>query len=318
MIAPPKDGLPPATENRVAVIIATRNRATLLGRALATVERARAATSATTEILVVDNGSTDHTGEFLRAWAKAGSNCTHLQVPQPGKARALNAALASVRAPLLLFTDDDVEVHEDWLTAIVAFFERHPEYVAAMGRVRLPPAVSDPDTLRRVAYFGTLPLFDKGDQEADGIHLYGCNMAVRRATFDRIGLFNERLGPGAGGLHEDGDLARRILRAGLRIGYMPGAIVYHTVDPDRLTPAYFRTLQVSDARSRFELSRQAHWIHAAARLAGALAVLVWRTATGQSRRRMRALGRVISHREMLRLRWHEHRRRRRHLRRTPG
>jgi GT2 family glycosyltransferase len=60
--------------------------------------------------------------------------------------------------------------------------------------------------------------------------LWTANMAMFRATVDRIGTFDERLGPGkkrfpGGG--EDNDFCFRLLEAGDRVVYEPNAVVYH-------------------------------------------------------------------------------------------
>src|SRR5512142_3267918 len=94
----------------VSVIIATRNRAKGLARVLESVDVAQQTACIDGEILVVNNGSTDDTATLLERWVAVGTGRVHLQVPQPGKSRALNHALPVARAPVLAFTDDDVEV----------------------------------------------------------------------------------------------------------------------------------------------------------------------------------------------------------------
>ena len=60
----------------------------------------------------------------------------------------------------------------------------------------------------------------------------GGNFAVRRATIERAGGFNERLGSGTDGASaEDLDVLYRLLRDGSRIRYDPRAIVYHELQP---------------------------------------------------------------------------------------
>jgi len=293
------DGIPPQV--RLSILVATRNRATLLERMLASLDRAMAGTAIEVEVIVADNGSTDDTWSRLQRWAASRPRCTAFLAPDPGKARALNLLLQRAQAPLLVFTDDDVEVDENWIESVHAFFQSHPEFAAATGRVRTPPAVRDPELLARVALFGTLPLYDRGNEVGDTRHLYGCNMAIRRGALDRVGRFHEQLGPGASGLHEDGDIARRILAAGLRIGFMPGAIVYHAVEPDRLTFEFFREMHRRDARSRFVLDPNRSLVRTLLDCAGAALTLLWNGLTRDQRRRMRARGRLISHLEMLRL-----------------
>jgi glucosyl-dolichyl phosphate glucuronosyltransferase len=287
------------TGPRVSVLIATRNRAATLARTLQSLDAAQAAGMADCEILIVDNGSTDTTPACLDRWAAAGPGRVRLCVPQPGKCRALNHALTVAQAPLLAFTDDDVEVSPQWLEAIVAFFGAYPQYDAAMGRVRVPPAAErDPELQALLAAYRVVPVFDKGDDVRDETQMYGCNIAVRRHVFERIGTFNERLGPpfNAG---EDLDLARRIVRAGMRIGYMPQALVYHEVDPTRLTPEYYRQFQVRLGRGWLEMEPERYYWRSVPRLLEATcAVVLWRLLHSPTRR-MHAWGRMVRHADIL-------------------
>lgn len=287
----------------VSVLVATRNRATLLTRMLRSLDRALISAGANVEVVIADNGSADGTAALLDSWVAAAPGRTRLLVPEAGKARALNRALQQAVSPLLVFTDDDVEVSPEWLREVVCFFGAHAEYAAGMGRVLLPPELNDPELRARIALYRTIPIFDSGDTAHDDRHLYGANMAVRRSALERVGRFNERLGPGASGLHEDGDLAARLAAAGLRIGYMPTAVVYHAVEPERLTFAYFRQLHLRDARSRFAMHPERHWSSALRHWAGAAAVFALWSVWRNPRQRMRARGRMICHGELLRLQW---------------
>jgi GT2 family glycosyltransferase len=287
----------------VSLIIPTRNRAALLTRMLQSLDRALAGVDGQAQVVIADNGSTDTTAAVIADWIARGSGRSSVFVAEPGRSRAMNRALGDVQAPLIAFTDDDVEVRPDWLREILRFFAEHPQYGAAMGRILIPAEVTDPALLARVAYYGTLPFFDRGDAVSDGRHLYGCNMVVRRAVLDRVGPFNERLGVGASGMHEDGDLARRMLQAGARIGYMPNVVVYHAVEPERLTRENFRIVHLRRACSRFEMdpdrgwgSRLAHWL-------GAVVLFAWWSLLRNPRRIMRARGQLICHTELLRLQW---------------
>lgn len=296
----------------VSVVIATRNRASRLQRILDSLEAARcAAAAAETEVVIADNGSTDDTAALLERWSAAGSGRIHIRVEQQGKSRALNGALAVARGALLVFTDDDVEVPPDWLRAVVTFFAEHPHYAAAMGRVTVPPDICDRDLLARVhRYRGAVPLFDRGDAVCDVDDMYGCNMVVRRAALDRVGVFNECLGPGASGLHDDIDLARRIRQAGMRIGYMPSAVVYHEVDPARLTDEYYRDFQVRLGRSGFEMDPNASYWRNVRRLLESAMALTWWSVLGVPSRRTRAWGRVVRHADLVRWGWRRARERR--------
>ncbi len=287
----------------VSVLVATRNRAARLPNLLRSLAAAQTAMpSVASEIVVVDNGSEDETPTLLGRWAADHLGRVILRHEQPGKARALNAALRHTRGALLAFLDDDVQVAPNWLAAIADFAAAHAEYGAAMGRVLLPATVTDARLIERVRNYATVPLFDRGHAVCDWPEMYGCNMMMRRAVLERTGGFDERLGPGASGFGEDLDLSRRVRQAGFRIGYMPDAVVYHDVDRDRLTMQHFRERHLRLARSSFLVKRDGTWI-TVRRFADGLLGCAWFGLLGDTRRHMRSRGRVIRSREILRLRW---------------
>ncbi len=55
----------------------------------------------------------------------------------------------------------------------------------------------------------------------------GANMAFRRSVFERVGLFDERLGAGASGCSEDSELWYRLIAAGGACLFEPRAVVVH-------------------------------------------------------------------------------------------
>ena len=55
----------------------------------------------------------------------------------------------------------------------------------------------------------------------------GAKMAFRRSVFERVGLFDERLGAGASGCSEDSEMWYRILASGGCCVYEPRAVVFH-------------------------------------------------------------------------------------------
>ncbi|MBI3782640.1 MAG: glycosyltransferase [Deltaproteobacteria bacterium] len=291
-----------AGEPSISILIPTRDRAPLLPRALASVVAAVSEVSVATEIVVIDNGSSDGTAALLSEWVTRGSNRVRLFIAEPGRSRALNRGLQVQRAPLVLFTDDDVDVGRGWVGAVLDFFDRHPDHAAAVGRVCPIPADDSESNRALMARFpGLHPFYDAGEVERDVVEMYGCNMAVRRTVFDSLGGYDERLGVGASGLCEDTDLSRRMRQAGMRIGYMPDAVVYHGVDRNRLTPEAFRQFQVRAARSHFLMDPQQRPARHRLRLFNAVVSYALWSLRGSVTRRAKAWGRILRHREMLRL-----------------
>jgi GT2 family glycosyltransferase len=190
------------------------------------------------------------------------------------------------------------------LREIAGFFSSHPEYGAGMGRVLVPPDVVDPGIRSQALSFRTLPFFDRGEDVIDCDSTFGCNMVVRRAVFDDVGDFDERLGPGAGGFYDDIEIGTRMRRRGIRIGYMPSVVIYHEVDLARLTPAYQREFNTRTARCRFRVEPEcASWKNAL-RAAEAFTMALVHGVAGNEERRLRARGRSIYHSELFRLHLH--------------
>jgi GT2 family glycosyltransferase len=143
-----------------------------------------------------------------------------------GVSRSRNIGLAEARHDLLAFTDDDVHVTPTWLGSLMrGLLAAGPRSVVVgqvvAGRAEVAggfaPSVTLADEAQRVTYAGRI-----------GRDVLYANMALPRVTFDEIGLFDERLGPGTTfPSSEDNDLGFRLLEAGYRIVSVPEAIVYH-------------------------------------------------------------------------------------------
>jgi GT2 family glycosyltransferase len=86
-------------------------------------------------------------------------------------------------------------------------------------------------------------------------------MIVRRATFDSVGLFDERLGAGAAGCSEDSEFWYRILTTGGTCAYAPAAVVhhYHREDMESLSRQIFLYMRGHVAALLTQFARFHHW-----------------------------------------------------------
>lgn len=119
----------------VGVIIPTRNRADLLHHALEALSRQ---TRAPDEVIVVDNGSTDHTRQVAEQFSGR-LPIRYLFEPTPGAGQARNAGIRQSTSDILAFTDDDCIPDENWLHFIELDFLRDPHIGMVAGRVTPQP-----------------------------------------------------------------------------------------------------------------------------------------------------------------------------------
>jgi glycosyltransferase involved in cell wall biosynthesis len=214
---------------KISALICTRNRAKSLEVTLRRFYEQRLGGDYSYELIVVDNDSTDETREVVaRCVAQHPETTRYLLERRRGLSYARNAAVAAAAGEILVFTDDDVLVSEDWLSEIHREFNADPGLRILGGKVLLAN-----DRLQRVA----LHPYERrlyADFTEGGNFVMGANMAFRRELFDRVGLFDVRLGAGrffAGA--DEVELVYRGLKAGGRMLYAPTVLVYH--DHDRLT-----------------------------------------------------------------------------------
>jgi glucosyl-dolichyl phosphate glucuronosyltransferase len=215
------------------VVVATRNRATLLPVALRSL--GAQICDARFEVVVVDNGSDDRTAEVLGEWTRRDPRFRAVTEPQRGVSRAKNAGIGAARGRVILFTDDDVVLDERWIATYVDYFARRPDNrVVAGGPVHAVPH----DLSAWPGWVGPngvvdLPSLSYGNTErrlGKFEWLWGANMAASKAVLESLGGFRAELGPGAKtGTFEEVDLVDRIREAGGEAWYCPNATVYHRV-----------------------------------------------------------------------------------------
>lgn len=206
----------------VSLVICTRNRAKLLAEALPYLTRLK--TEAAWEIVFVNNGSSDATGETLAAFTgSSGLDARVLDEPRPGLASARNAGWRRARGRLVAFTDDDCYPAPDYLDQVRACFaEADLGYLG--GRVLLFDHDDYPVTIKVSEERENFP--PRSFLPAGAVH--GANLAVRRDVLERTGGFDERLGIGAQcESAEDIDLVARASALGFHGAYDPRPVVFH-------------------------------------------------------------------------------------------
>jgi len=208
------------TDEDVSVVICSRNRPALLGDA---VESVLAGELLPGELVVVDQSDRPH--PTLRTGLVGECDLRYLHSAETGLSRARNEGIRASGRPIVVFIDDDVFVERTWLGTLVEELRRNGTRTVVTGQVRpadhpgargyqLSLKVDEPPAVYE-GRIGRDPLF-------------AGNMAIFRSAFDEVGRFDIRLGAGSRfPSSEDNDFGFRLLEAGYRIVYVPGAVVHH-------------------------------------------------------------------------------------------
>lgn len=226
------------SELRITACICTYNRDRFLYAALESLAQQNLAPESY-EVLLVDNNSTDQTPDLADQFARAYPQIhfRYLLEQQQGLSHARNRGVQEATGAIIAFMDDDAIADQQYLANLLDFFDRHPAIMAAGGKI-LPyfhPYDQQPAWLSWYL-IGLLSCLDLGDQERPfPRYPIGCNMAFRKALFAQVGMFDPRLGRIKNSLmgSEEKDLFVRVKDAGLPVYYVPQALVYHTIPPER-------------------------------------------------------------------------------------
>jgi glycosyltransferase involved in cell wall biosynthesis len=219
---------------KLSVIIATRDRAAFLSKALDSLGAQVAAPEF--EVIVVDNGSSDATPEVVAAHAARGPlDVRRLFVPEPNRAAARNAGIAAARGTVIVFVDDDV-----WLPA--GFLAAHGAAHAGI----FPVAVSGP--ILNVPSYAQQP--KPGPLNYSRAFFCTCNVSVPRAALAAAGGFDANFN-----LYgwEDTELGLRLRRRDVRRVFAWNAYLYHIKPPrvETLDALLNKTVERARMAARF-------------------------------------------------------------------
>ncbi|HWC00673.1 MAG TPA: glycosyltransferase family 2 protein [Bryobacteraceae bacterium] len=223
----------------ISILLSTRNRASELRRALESLMIPANLSAEDWEIIIVDNGSSDHTAELCAEFAQRyPRHFRALSEPTPGKSRALNRALSHVRGEILALIDDDVICDPGYLAGLRKTFSDGFADIA-QGRTFVDYHCPRPDWFDH-SFDQMMLLTDLGEQRLE-LHrgFWGVNVAMPMQAITKVGGFCLEIGPGAAsGLGEDGELAVRLKSSGYRLFYSPHMVLRHQVSGQRLTKRY--------------------------------------------------------------------------------
>lgn len=249
----------------VSIVIVSWNGRQHLDTCLSSVAAQR---DVTTETIVVDNGSTDGTADYLRAQFPRVKLVTLAE--NRGFAGGNNAGAAAATGRFVAFLNNDTAADPGWLRALLSGIDESGRFVLVTSRIVYmhDPGVIDSagDGLLRWGgafkrHHGEPTSVAATTQEVFGVCGAACLMP--RTVFEELGGFDDDFFAS----HEDVDLSYRARLRGYRCRYVADAIVRHVGSA---------TLGTVSDRSVFHGQRNLEWMY----VKNTPGSLLWRTLPG--------------------------------------
>jgi GT2 family glycosyltransferase len=244
-----------AHEPRVSIVLVLFNRAELTLACL----RSLAGVSLPVEVLIVDNASSDQTGELLGRLEGA------RVVRQPenvGFLRACNLAAGLATGRHLLFLNNDAELLPGALESAVATLDGDPS-IGAVGARLIAPDGRLQEAGSIIFRDGSCAGYGRGEDplapdysfQRDVDYCSGAFLLTPRTLFVEAGGFDERFAPA---YYEDADYCVRLWKKGRRVVYQPAASVIHVEFASARSRSEALRLQ-EERRARF-CEKHADWL----------------------------------------------------------
>lgn len=217
--------LPTSDTPEVSIVLVLFNQAELTFQCLRSL---RFSLDVASEVIVVDNASTDRTAELLERLdgARIVRSAENLHF-----VRGVNLAAAQARGAAILLLNNDTRVRPESIGAACSRLAVEPDLGAVGARiVLLDGTLQEAGSL--VWRDGTAQGYGRGADpyasefqfRRDVDYASGAFLMFRRDLFERLGRLDEAFAPA---YYEETDLCFRIREAGFRVAYEPRAEIRH-------------------------------------------------------------------------------------------
>ncbi len=221
----PRAGRPPD----VSILLVLYNQAELTFGCLESIAATVPGSGLEVEVLVLDNASTDRTGDLLDR--VEGAACVVRSAWNRHFLHGVNELAGRAEGRHVLLLNNDAQLLPGALRAAVNVLDGDPSVGAVGGRVILPDG-----TLQEAGSIvwndGTCLGYGRGRDPDDPDFMFqrsvdycsGAFLLTPRAVFDRLGRFDPRYAPA---YYEETDYCLRLWQAGLRVVFEPAAAILH-------------------------------------------------------------------------------------------
>ena len=213
----------PKNRPQLSVVVPTYNRLPILKKCLAALEE-QTLPARNFEVIVIDDGSSDGTEEFMRQYS-APFQLEYLRQKNGGTGSARRNGVSHATGEFLLLMNDDTICDRDVAEQHLRVQNAFPgERWAVLGNFEYPAAARERALTH---YFRVEPfMFPQVNMEEGCPYSYSyfitCNLSVRREAVVQVGSFQSTYK-----LSEDTEMGLRLHERGYRVLYHPSAHAWH-------------------------------------------------------------------------------------------
>lgn len=240
---------------QVSIVICTRNNGESLKRTLIALTGVLVPEHLNCELIIVDNASTDATPHIVSSLTLPSLEIRYVYEPQRGLSNARNAALRVARGDMILWTDDDVRPPADWIESMCAPL-LDGRYHAVAGGVKIAPSLERHwMTCLHKGWLASTECVSADNPK----RMVGANMIFSREVVNKVPAFDNELGAGALGFHEESLFSYQLERAGYRLKAAFDVVVEHHFEQSRLLREHW--IDSAKKMGRSDAYWTHHWEH---------------------------------------------------------
>lgn len=185
------------------------------------------------EVWIVDNDSTDGTGQFVKEFSKNHPNFHYVKETKLGLSYARNKALSTINTEWIAFIDDDVVVDANYVRTIQTIIKKH-EFVFFGGEIKPRYIGKKPKWIP--ADFNEFRILTSSNHVLNKGFIVGANMIMKRELVLSIGGFDVNLGMKGNvtGYGEEDQIQYLLREMHYEIGYFSELSVDHIVHKNKL------------------------------------------------------------------------------------
>ena len=182
------------------------------------------------ELIIVNNGSTDGTKEFLDEFSSKQKNAKVIHNKENfGFAKGMNEGLKAAKGDFIFLLNNDLLFTQNWLEKLTQILENNPDIGLLSCKTNYCgedfQLVENADELTAKNYLEKIEISDKNRFDIiEATRIVFFCVGLSRKSFEKIGFLDENFGLA---WYEDDDYTLRTLYAGLKIAIAQDVFIYH-------------------------------------------------------------------------------------------